>query len=99
MTKQHEPQTVAAATAVLRDLEAKRDECLRRGQELTDMRRERAYQTHAVHDPDAQRELADVAAAIAVNDGLLASVQEAVDFSGQNNVPRVAEPFVNPNSR
>jgi hypothetical protein len=62
MTKQHEPQTVAAATAILRDLEAKRDECLRRGQELTDMRRAHAYQAYAVHDPDARRELAGVAA-------------------------------------
>jgi hypothetical protein len=79
MTKQREPQqTVAAAEAILRDLETKRDECLQHGQELTNVRRAHAYQAHAVHDPDARRELADVAAAIAVNDGMLASIQEAI---------------------
>ena len=51
MTKQHEPQTVAAAEAILRDLETKRDECLQHGQELTNVRRAHAYQAHAVHDP------------------------------------------------
>ena len=51
MTKQREPQTVAAATAILRDLEAKRDECLQHGQELTNVRRAHGYQAHAVHDP------------------------------------------------
>lgn len=52
MTKQSDPQqTVAAAEAVLRDLETKRDECLQHGQELTNVRRAHAYQAHAVHDP------------------------------------------------
>jgi hypothetical protein len=31
-----------------------------------------------VHDPDAQREPADMAAAIALNDSMLASIQEAI---------------------
>jgi hypothetical protein len=44
------------------------------GRELAEARRAHAYQAHAVHDPDAQRELADVAAAIALNDGMLASI-------------------------
>jgi hypothetical protein len=66
--KQREPQqTVAAAEVVLRDLETKRDKCMAFGRELAEARRAHAYQAHAVHDPVAQRELADVAAAIALN--------------------------------
>ena len=57
MTKQREPQTVAAVEAILRDLEAKRDKLLAFGRELVEARRAHAYQAHAVHDPDAEREL------------------------------------------
>jgi hypothetical protein len=55
------------AEVVLRDLETKRDKCMAFGRELAEARRAHAYQAHAVHDPVAQRELADVAAAIALN--------------------------------
>jgi hypothetical protein len=78
MTKQHEPQAVAAAEAILRDLEAKRDKLLAFGRELAEARRAHAHQAHAVHDPDAQRELTDVAATIAMNDSMLASIHEAI---------------------
>jgi hypothetical protein len=79
MTKQRKPQqTVAAAEAVLRDLEAKRDKLLAFGQQLTEARRAHAYQAHAADDPDARRELDNVIAAAATNDGVLTSVQEAI---------------------
>jgi hypothetical protein len=55
-TKPPRPQTVAAAEAIPRDLETKRDECLQHGQELTNVRRAHAYQAHAMHDPDARCE-------------------------------------------
>jgi len=79
-TKQREPQqqSVAVAEAVLRDLETKRDKCVAFGRELAEARRAHAYKAHAVHDSDAQRELADAAAAIALNDSMLASIQEAI---------------------
>jgi hypothetical protein len=51
-TKPPRPQTVAAAEAVLRDLETKRDKCVAFGRELAEARRAHAYQAHAVHDPD-----------------------------------------------
>jgi hypothetical protein len=73
-----ELQTVAAAEAVLRDLEAKRDKLLAFGQQLAGARKSHAYAAHAVHDPDAERELTNVAATIAINDSMLASIGEAI---------------------
>jgi ABC-type Na+ transport system ATPase subunit NatA len=75
MTKQHEPQTVAAAEAILRDLETKRDKLQAFGQELAETRRTHAYAAHATQDAD---ELTDVAATIAMNDSMLASIGEAI---------------------
>jgi hypothetical protein len=76
--KQHEPQTVAAAEATLSDLKTKHDKLVAFGQKLTEARRAHAYQAHAVHDPDAERELTNVAATIAINDSMLASIGEAI---------------------
>ena len=78
VTKKYEPQTVAAASAVLDDLKVKRDKLVAFGQKLTETRRTHAYAAHAVHDLDAERELTDVAAATAVNDSMLASIGEAI---------------------
>jgi hypothetical protein len=57
MVKKHEPQTVSAAESVLSELKVKRDKLVAFGRELTEARRTHAYQAHAVHDPDAEREL------------------------------------------
>ena len=95
MTKQRnpQPQTVAAAEAVLRDLEAKRDKLSVFGRELADARRAHAYQAHAVQDADAKRELADVAAAIAMNDSMLASIGEAISESRLHVAEKIRKGF------
>jgi hypothetical protein len=72
------PQTVAAAEAVLRDLTSKRDKFLAFGQRLAEQRKSHAYAAHAADDSDAKRELTNVAATIAVNDSMLASLGEAL---------------------
>jgi hypothetical protein len=86
MSKKHtadnteRPQTIAAAEAVLRDLEVKRDKLLVFSQQLAEQRKTYAYAAHAADDSDAKRELTNVAATIAIkiNDSMLASIGEAV---------------------
>jgi hypothetical protein len=77
-TKQYEVQTVAAAEAVLRDLEAKRGKLLALGQQLAERRKAHSYAAHAAQDADAERELTNVAATIAMKDSMLASIAEAI---------------------
>ncbi len=61
MTKQqHEPQTVAAAGAVLADLEAKLARHRERAVELEASRKQASFGAHALHDPKQRKALADV---------------------------------------
>jgi hypothetical protein len=59
MTK-HEPQTVAAATAVLADLEAKLARHRERAVDLEASRKQASFGAHALHDPKQRKALADV---------------------------------------
>jgi hypothetical protein len=73
------PPTVADAESILQRLEEKQKQLTTRGQDLAEQRKVHAYAAHAVQDAAAERELADVIEAIATNDGLLASIAEAVN--------------------
>ena len=60
MVKQIELQTVAAASAVLADLEAKLQRHRERAVELEASRKQASFGAHALHDPAQREALADV---------------------------------------
>ena len=60
MTKQIELQTVAAASAVLADLEAKLQRHRQRAVDLEASRKQASFGAHALHDPKQRKALADV---------------------------------------
>jgi hypothetical protein len=60
MTKQYEVQTVAAASAVLRDLEEKLLRHRERAVELETTRKQASFGAHALDDPKQRKSLADV---------------------------------------
>jgi hypothetical protein len=78
MTREIQPPTVASATAVLLDLQAKHKKQMEVAEQLVEQRRSLAFKTHAVGDPSAERKLESVIAAIVTNTAVLASLADAV---------------------
>jgi hypothetical protein len=82
MSKQHttEPrQTVADATAVLRDLELKRTRLVERGKELPELRRGAAYLAHVEGNARACKTLDAVSEEAAKFDSELAALDDAIN--------------------
>jgi hypothetical protein len=73
-----ELQTVAAAEAALRDLGVKYGKLLGFSKQLAEKRKSHAYAAHTSDDSDAKRELTSVVSTTAINDSMLASIQEAI---------------------